>query len=46
LEQNFVHEVGYFIGLEHPWDKEDGDFVFERQIDNIPTIMGKDSTYN
>ena len=45
-EQNFAHEVGYFIGLEHPWNKEDGDFAFKRQIDNIPTIMGKDSTYN
>ena len=42
----FVHVVGHFLGLEHPWDKEDGDFAFKRQIDNILTIMGKDSTYN
>ena len=42
----FIHELGHLIGLEHPWDKDDGDFAFDNPTDNIPTVMGWDSTYN
>ena len=25
----FLHELGHLLGLEHPWDNEDGDFAVQ-----------------
>ena len=37
----FIHELGHLLGLEHPWDKEDGDWaVSSSEEKTIGTIMG------
>ena len=37
----FIHELGHLLGLEHPWDKDDGDWAVSSSDDpTIDTIMG------
>jgi hypothetical protein len=37
----FLHELGHLLGLEHPWDKDDGDFAVNDWNDShAPTRMG------
>lgn len=39
----FIHEIGHLLGLEHPWDKPDGDWAVKNaKIKTIHTIMGYD----
>ena len=30
----YLHELGHFLGLEHPWDKEDGDWAVNNWSDS------------
>ena len=40
----FVHELGHLLGLEHPWDKDDGDWAVENSsVETEDTIMGYES---
>ena len=40
-ENIFRHELGHVLGLEHPWDSEDGDFAVNEWSDkHEPTRMG------
>lgn len=37
----FIHELGHLLGLEHPWDKDDGDWAVSSSDDpSVETIMG------
>jgi hypothetical protein len=37
----FLHELGHLLGLEHPWDNEDGDFAVQSYQDaHESTRMG------
>ena len=37
----FLHELGHFLGLEHPWDKDDGDWAVNNWSDfHESTRMG------
>ena len=37
----FLHELGHFLGLEHPWDKDDGDWTVDEWSDShSSTRMG------
>ena len=37
----FIHELGHLLGLEHPWDKEDGDWaVSSSEEPTVYTVMG------
>ena len=37
----FLHELGHLLGLEHPWDNEDGDFAVQSYEDaHESTRMG------
>ena len=37
----FIHELGHLLGLEHPWDKDDGDWAVSSSDDpTVETIMG------
>ena len=37
----FLHELGHFLGLEHPWDKDDGDWTVDEWSDpHSSTRMG------
>jgi len=37
----FLHELGHLLGLEHPWDKDDGDFAVNNWSDpHASTRMG------
>ena len=37
----FLHELGHFLGLEHPWDKDDGDWAVDEWSDShASTRMG------
>lgn len=37
----FIHELGHLLGLEHPWDKEDGDWAVSSSKDRTTdTVMG------
>ncbi len=39
----FIHELGHLLGLEHPWDKDDGDFAVDNStIPHQATRMGYD----
>ena len=39
----FLHELGHFLGLEHPWDKDDGDWAVSNWSDpHASTRMGYD----
>jgi len=39
----FIHELGHLLGLEHPWDKEDGDWaVSSSEERTVDTVMGYD----
>ena len=36
-----LHELGHFLGLEHPWDKDDGDWAVDQWSDShASTRMG------
>ena len=40
----FIHELGHLLGLEHPWDKEDGDWAVSSSEDRtVDTVMGYES---
>ena len=40
----FIHELGHLLGLEHPWDKDDGDWAVDGPNDvTEDTIMGYES---
>ena len=40
----FIHELGHLLGLEHPWDQDDGDWaVSSSEEPTISTIMGYES---
>ena len=40
-ENAFRHELGHVLGLEHPWDSDDGDFAVNEWSDkHEPTRMG------
>lgn len=37
----FIHELGHLLGLEHPWDMDDGDWaVSSSEEKTVDTIMG------
>jgi len=37
----FIHELGHLLGLEHPWDKDDGDWaVSSSEVRTVDTVMG------
>ena len=37
----FIHELGHLLGLEHPWDKDDGDWAVSSSDDpTVDTVMG------
>ena len=37
----YLHELGHFLGLEHPWDKDDGDWAVSNWSDpHASTRMG------
>ena len=37
----YLHELGHFLGLEHPWDKDDGDWAVNNWSDpHASTRMG------
>ncbi len=43
-EKIFIHELGHLIGLERPWDKEDGGWAVKNSdIKTVDTIMGYES---
>ncbi len=33
-QEIFLHELGHFLGLEHPWDKDDGDYAVDSWSDS------------
>ena len=40
-QEIFLHELGHFLGLEHPWDKDDGDYAVDSWSDkHEATRMG------
>ena len=40
----FIHELGHLLGLEHPWDKDDGDWAVDGpDVETENTIMGYES---
>ena len=41
----YTHEIGHALGLEHPWDKSDGDWATENSSEEASndTVMGNDS---
>ena len=41
----YTHEMGHALGLEHPWDKSDGDWATENSSEEASndTVMGYDS---
>ncbi|RNC87407.1 MAG: hypothetical protein ED554_12190 [Synechococcus sp. YX04-3] len=40
----FIHELGHLLGLEHPWDKDDGDWAVDGpDVETEKTIMGYES---
>ena len=43
----YLHELGHFLGLEHPWDKDDGDWAVNNWSDSHEsTRMGYNEHLN
>ena len=42
----WVHELGHLLGLEHPWDLEDGDRMPLNSLTEIPSVMGTNDSFS
>lgn len=44
--KTFLHEMGHLLGLEHPFDREDGDWAVDENDETPTTPMGWQSSTN